>query len=63
MPIGQPPIAFGLGDFLLCRRPGPTSYVEDEIRLHTFRELEGRCCLLYTSRQDKLLQMDNHLAC
>jgi len=28
-PIGQPPIAFGLGDLLLCRRPGPSSYVED----------------------------------
>jgi hypothetical protein len=29
MPIGQPPIAFGLGDLLLCRRPGPSSYVEN----------------------------------
>ena len=34
MPIGQPPIAFGPGMFLLCRRPGPSSYVEDEIRPH-----------------------------
>ena len=43
MPIGQPPIAFGFGDFFLCRRPGPSSYVEDSIRPHTSRELEGRC--------------------
>jgi len=29
MPIGQPPIAFGPEDLFLCRRPGPSSYVED----------------------------------
>jgi len=43
MPIPQLPIAFGPGDFLLCRRPGPSSFVEDSIRPCTFGEREGRC--------------------
>src|SRR5215468_4419277 len=43
MPIPQPSIAFGPGDFPLCRRPRPSPYVEDLIRPHTSRELESRC--------------------
>jgi hypothetical protein len=61
-PIGQPPIAFGLGDLLLCRRPGAQFICRGLNSASYFPCTKGRCHSKRFARVRRWSALPAHLA-